>query len=133
MATTLQPASATSRMAATKTSRSAPIHGGPAHLALDAEQPVVLGDTLRPRGCPGLELATVDGDHEVGDEGVLGLPAAVADHRVVAVGTSEDVPCVVCEKTPCEYQGGGEPVCSFEHGLKILCGPIASIRPLSDY
>jgi hypothetical protein len=47
--------------------------------------------------------------------------------------TSEDVPCVVCEKTPCEYQVGGEPVCSFEHGLKILCGSIASIRPLSDY
>src|ERR1039458_3095413 len=89
MATTLQPASATSRMAATKTSRSAPIHGGPAHLALDAEQPIVLGDTLRPRRRPGLELAAIDGDHEVGDEGVLGLPAAVADHRVVPVGTAE--------------------------------------------
>src|SRR3954453_23157053 len=49
-------------------------------LLLDAQQLVVLGDPLGPSGRPGLDLAAVGRDREVGDRGVLGLAGAVAPH-----------------------------------------------------
>ena len=50
-----------------------------AELALDAEQPVVLGDALGARRRPGLDLAGPHRDDQVGDRGVLGLAGAVRD------------------------------------------------------
>src|SRR5439155_22298272 len=53
-------------------------------LFLDAQELVVLGGTLAARHRAGLDLARVDGDGEVRDEGVLGLAGAVRDDRAVA-------------------------------------------------
>lgn len=44
---------------------------------------------------------------------------------------SEDTPCVVCNNTPCYYLVAKEAVCSFEHGMKILCGSIKQIVPIA--
>src|ERR1700742_4068665 len=60
------------------------VAGGVAQRLLDAQQLVVLGDTLAAGGGARLDLPAADGDGEVGDRGVLGLAAAVAHHRAVA-------------------------------------------------
>src|SRR5262249_44271228 len=51
---------------------------GPApQLLLDPEQLVVLGDAVRARGCPGLDLADPGRDGQVRDRRVLRLAGAV--------------------------------------------------------
>src|SRR4051812_11225811 len=60
------------------------VAGGVGELLLDAEQLVVLGDTVRAGRSAGLDLAAADGDGEVGDRGVLGLAGTVAHHRAEA-------------------------------------------------
>ena len=55
-----------------------------AELLLDAQQLVVLGDAIGPRGRAGLQLAGVHRDGEVGDGRVLGLAGAVRDDGAVA-------------------------------------------------
>lgn len=45
---------------------------------------------------------------------------------------SEDTPCAVCDKTPCYYLVAEEAVCSFECGMKILCGSIKQIVPITN-
>jgi hypothetical protein len=47
---------------------------------LDAEQLIVLGETLRAARRARLDLADAEADDEVGDERVLGLAAAVRHH-----------------------------------------------------
>src|SRR2546426_114542 len=51
----------------------------------DAQQLIVLRDTLTARRAAGLDLADAGRHREVRDEGVFGLPRAVRDHRAVAV------------------------------------------------
>ena len=57
------------------------IAGAAAELALDPEQPVVLGHPLGARRCPGLDLAGAHRHDEVGDRRVLGLAGTMADDR----------------------------------------------------
>src|SRR5688500_9713464 len=57
------------------------VHAVRAELGLDREQAVVLGGAFAPRGRTGLDLPRASGDHEVGDERVLGLAGAMADDR----------------------------------------------------
>ena len=57
--------------------------------ALDAEELVVLRDTLGAGRRTGLDLAEAESDDEVSDEGVLGLTAAVRNHNAPAVGLRE--------------------------------------------
>src|SRR3954468_6774557 len=52
-----------------------------AELVGDPEQPVVLGDPLRPGRRAGLDLAGAHRDDEVADRRVLGLAGAVRDDR----------------------------------------------------
>ena len=49
------------------------VHGVGAELLLDAQQLIVLAEALRAAGRAGLDLAGLEADGEVGDEGVLGL------------------------------------------------------------
>src|SRR5438094_10289114 len=56
-----------------------------AELLFDAEQLVVLGDAVAAGRGAGLDLATVGGYRDVGDRRVLGLAAAVAQDRRIAV------------------------------------------------
>jgi len=49
-------------------------------LLLDPEELIVLGQTFGAAGGAGLDLAGPEAHHKVGNEGVLGLAAAVADH-----------------------------------------------------
>src|SRR5690606_7480757 len=65
---------------------------------LDAQQLVVLRDTLGAGGRAGLDLSAADGDGEIGDGGVLGLAGPVAPHRLVAVAVREGA----------GVEGGGE-------------------------
>ena len=57
--------------------------------ALNAEELVVLGNTLAAGGSTSLNLAVAESDDEVSDEGVLGLTAAVGDHNAPAVRLRE--------------------------------------------
>ena len=57
--------------------------------ALDTEEGVVLGNTLRAGGRTSLDLAGLEGNDEVGDDGVLSLTRAVGHHDTPAVGLSE--------------------------------------------
>ena len=57
------------------------VAGAVAELAFDPQQPVVLGDPLRARRRPGLDLARAHRDDEVGDRRVLGLARAMRDDR----------------------------------------------------
>ena len=52
-----------------------------AKLGFEAQQPVVLGNSLAPRRRSRLDLARAGGDREIRDRGVLRLAAAVADDR----------------------------------------------------
>lgn len=56
---------------------------------LDAQQSVVLGDTLTACGGTSLDLARSKSDDKVSDEGVLGLSATVRNHDAPAVGLRE--------------------------------------------
>ncbi len=56
-----------------KRSELAAVHGVAAEDLLDAEQLVVLGDAVGAAEGPGLDLAGVGGDGDVGDGGVLSL------------------------------------------------------------
>lgn len=56
---------------------------------LDAEEGVVLGNTLATSGSTSLDLAGAEGNDEVGDEGVLSLTATVRNHDTPAVGLRE--------------------------------------------
>ena len=56
---------------------------------LDTEEGVVLGNTLGTGGGTSLDLAGLEGDDEVGDDGVLGLTRAVGNHDTPVVGLSE--------------------------------------------
>ena len=58
-------------------SREAGIYSAVAELLLDAEQLVVLGDTLGPGRGTGLDLAGVQGNCEISDGGVFGLTGTV--------------------------------------------------------
>src|SRR5580693_8933856 len=49
---------------------------GVAEQFLDAQQLVVLGHALAARGRPGLDLAAIGGDGEIGDRRVIGLAGA---------------------------------------------------------
>ena len=53
---------------------------------LNAEERVVLRDTLAARGRTSLDLADTEGDDEVSDESVLSLTTAVRDHDSPVVG-----------------------------------------------
>src|SRR6267378_4220459 len=55
----------------------------------DAEQLVVLRDTLAARGAAGLDLADAGRDGEIRDEGVFGFAGAVRDHGAVAVAARQ--------------------------------------------
>src|SRR4029077_13693025 len=61
------------------------IDGLVAELLLDAEQLVVLGDSVAPRWRARLDLADARRDREVGDGRVLGLARAVRHDRGIAV------------------------------------------------
>src|SRR5690606_14458968 len=60
-----------------------------AQVRLYAEQTVVLRGAVAAARRAGLDLAGVDANREVGDEGVLGLAAAVRDHVAVAVALGQ--------------------------------------------
>nr|pir phosphopyruvate hydratase - Deinococcus radiodurans (strain R1) [Deinococcus radiodurans] len=64
-------------------------HGSVAELVFDAQQLVVLGDTVRAAGRAGLDLPGVGRHSEVGDKGVFGLARAVADDGAVVVALGE--------------------------------------------
>src|SRR3989442_3187055 len=51
----------------------------------DAQQLIVLRDTLTARGAAGLDLADAGRHREILDERIFGLTRAVRDHRAVAV------------------------------------------------
>ena len=68
---------------------SAAVGGGLAEIGFDAQQLVVLGDTVGPGGGAGLDLAAVRRHGEIGDRGVLGLATTVAHHRRIAVAGGE--------------------------------------------
>ena len=53
-------------------------------LVLDADELVVLGDTVAAARCARLDLAGVDAHDQVGDRGVLGLAGTVAHDASVA-------------------------------------------------
>ena len=55
-----------------------------AKIFFDAEKLIVLRDPLGAVGGASLDLASVKGNHEVGDRGILGLAAAVADDGGIA-------------------------------------------------
>ena len=57
--------------------------------ALNAEEGVVLRDTLGPGGSTGLDLASAEGDDQVSNQSAFGLTAAVRDHDTPAVGLRE--------------------------------------------
>src|ERR1700733_8004420 len=56
------------------------VAGRVGEVLLDTQQLVVLGHPLAARRGAGLDLAGVGGDGQVGDERVVGLAGAVADH-----------------------------------------------------
>src|SRR5688572_4769300 len=60
------------------------VRGHIAQVFLDAQQLVVLGHAVRTRERPGLDLARVRADGDVGDGRIFSLPGAVADHGGVA-------------------------------------------------
>src|SRR5581483_1595798 len=60
-----------------------------AELALDPQQLVVLGDAVRARRRPRLDLAGAERDREVGDRRVLRLPRAMRHHGRIAVRLRE--------------------------------------------
>lgn len=49
------------------------IHSAPSQFFLDPQQLVVLGQALRSARCASLDLSRSQSDHEVSDEGILGL------------------------------------------------------------
>mmetsp|Transcript_38092 Transcript_38092/g.76335 ORF Transcript_38092/g.76335 Transcript_38092/m.76335 type:complete len:202 (-) Transcript_38092:853-1458(-) len=55
-----------------------------AQLLLDAQQLIVLGETLGAAGRAGLDLACAEADGEVGDVGILGLTGPVRSHHAPA-------------------------------------------------
>src|ERR1700722_13009324 len=63
--------------------------GGLAQLFFDAEELVVFGDAIGAAGAAGFVLAGSGAYGEVGDEGVFGFAAAVADDAGVAEATGE--------------------------------------------
>ena len=65
------------------------VRGGLAEHRLDAQQLVVLGDSVGAGRRAGLDLAAVGGDGEVGDGDVLGLARAVRHDRRVGVAGGE--------------------------------------------
>jgi hypothetical protein len=53
---------------------------------LDAEQSIILGNTLTTSRSTSLDLSSAEGNDEVGDDGVLGLTRSVRDHDTPTVG-----------------------------------------------
>src|SRR5512132_564512 len=60
-----------------------------AEAALDSQQPIEFGDTLASATGAGLQVPRADGDGEIGDGRILGLPRAMRDEAVVAVSPGE--------------------------------------------
>ena len=52
---------------------------------LDAEQSIILGNTLTTGRSTGLNLTSAEGNDEVSDDSVLGLTGPVRDHHTPAV------------------------------------------------
>ncbi|MPM30051.1 hypothetical protein SDC9_76593 [bioreactor metagenome] len=73
----------------TREGAAARVLGGLVQLLLDAQQLVVLGDTVGTGRSAGLDLATAAGDREVGDGDVLGLTGTVRHHRPETVAVRE--------------------------------------------
>src|SRR5438876_11132969 len=57
------------------------IAGGATELPLDADELVVLGETVGARQRPRLDLSAIGGNGEIGDRRILGLARAMRDHR----------------------------------------------------
>ena len=61
------------------------IFGVGAEFFFNPEELVILGESLRPAGSSGLDLASAEPDHKVGNEAVLGLAGPVGHHRAPAL------------------------------------------------
>src|SRR3954469_2395588 len=77
------------RLTGTRVRAPAWIRRAVAELFLDPEELVVLGDAIRARERPGLDLARIRGDGDVRNRGVLGLARAMGDDDAVAVAPRE--------------------------------------------
>ena len=65
------------------------IHRLAAEFVFDAQQLVVLGDALRAAEGAGFDLASAGGHSQIGNGGVFGLAAAVANHAGVAIAAAQ--------------------------------------------
>src|SRR5262249_50240480 len=65
------------------------VAGCASRILFDAQELVVLGDAVRAAGRAGLDLPRVRRHGDVGDGGVLGLAAAMADDRRVMVAPGQ--------------------------------------------
>src|SRR3954453_1265050 len=77
------------RLTGTRVGTPARIRRAVAELFLDPEELVVLGDAIRARERPGLDLARIRRDGDVRDRRVLGLARAMGDDDAVAVAPRE--------------------------------------------
>src|SRR4051794_13847138 len=77
------------RLTGTRVGTPAWVRRAVAELFLDPEELVVLGDAIRARERPGLDLAGIRGDGDVCNRRVLGLARAMGDDNAVAVAPRE--------------------------------------------